>query len=228
MFWQEDRDEDKPYVVPDDIVDVNYRVDCRALPLDHAHALSRALLAALPWLADEPRAGIHLIHGAESGNGWMRPEDVENALLHLSRRTRMTLRLPRERLEDAEALVGQELDIDGHRLRVGESSVKKLSPLSTLFARHVVVDPAHDEQAFLQAVAGEIQALGVPVTKLMPGKSHAFRTPDGVVYTRSVMIADLDPEHAVRLQEEGVGPLRKMGCGLFIPHKGIKAVNAKG
>lgn len=48
MFWQEERDEDKPYQVPDDIIDINYRITARTLPLDHAHALSSALLERCP------------------------------------------------------------------------------------------------------------------------------------------------------------------------------------
>lgn len=224
MFWQEDKDEDKPFQVPDDIVDINYRITARTLPLDHAYALSAALLEALPWLADEEAAGVHLIHGAESGNGWYRPEDVSNELLHLSRRARMTLRVPKSRIADAEALTGTELDIDGHALEVGEASVKKLSPLPTLFARHVKTEPGLSEADFLEWAAREIKAMGVPVRKLMAGKSHAFRTPDGVLHTRSLMVADLEPEPAIILQQEGLGEGRKIGCGLFIPHKGIKSV----
>lgn len=224
MFWQEERDEDKPYQVPDDIVDINYRITARTLPLDHAHALSSALLEALPWLAEEEAAGIHLIHGAESGNGWYRPEDVSNELLHLSRRARMSLRIPKSRQADAEALVGQTLDIDGYSLEVGESSLRMLSPLPTLFSRHVMTDPGLSEAEFLEWAAAQIKSLGIPVRKLMAGKSHAFQTPDGILHTRSLMIADLEPEPAVMLQQKGIGEGRKIGCGLFIPHKGIKAV----
>jgi len=224
MFWQEEREEDKPYQVPDDIVDINYRVTARTLPLDHAHALSSALQEALPWLAEEDAAGIHLIHGAESGNGWHRPEDVTNELLHLSKRARMTLRIPKQRRQDAEALVGQTLDIEGHPLEVGESSEKKLTVLPTLFSRYVKTAPGLSEEQFLEWAAGEIRALDIPVRKLMAGRSHAFRTPEGTLHTRSLMIADLEPEQAVTLQEKGIGEGRKIGCGLFIPHKGIKAV----
>ena len=39
------------------------------------------------------------------------------------------------------------------------------------------------------------------------------------------MLADLDVEEAVILQQRGIGRHKKMGCGLFIPHKGIKAVH---
>jgi hypothetical protein len=38
------------------------------------------------------------------------------------------------------------------------------------------------------------------------------------------MLADLSAEESVRIQQEGIGPLRHMGCGIFIPHKGIDAV----
>lgn len=224
LFWQEDKQEDPQFKVPDDVVDVSFRIDCRALPIDHAWALSQALQAVLPWLADEPQAGVHLIHGAESGNGWYRPEDAGDQLLQLSRRTRMMLRLPKTRLDEGRALEGQVLDIDGHPLTVGASTVKPLSALPTLFARYVVTDADNTEEQFLSQLAEAFGELGIPVRKLMCGRSHNFRTPDGVIHTRSVMAADLEPEPAVILQQQGIGPGRKMGFGLFLPHKGIKPV----
>jgi len=223
MFWQEN-DDAKRFQVPDDIVDVVYRIDCKCLPLEHAHALSQALHQALPWLAEEDQAGVHLIHGAESGNGWMRPEDPSSELLHLSRRTRMSLRLPKERIQDAEALTGQVLDIAGYTLEVGESSVKPLQAASTLFARYVVNEHGDDEEAFLAAVAGQMADMGVSVRKLMCGKSHTLSMPDGTVETRTVLVAELERPESVRLQQQGVGPGRRIGCGLFIPHKGIAPV----
>ncbi|MEJ2346131.1 MAG: type I-MYXAN CRISPR-associated protein Cas6/Cmx6 [Gammaproteobacteria bacterium] len=236
MYWEEDRTKDTPFVVPDDVVDVAFRIRARSLPLDHAHALSEALHAMLPWLADDPAAGIHLIHGAESGNGWYRPDDPENEVLCPSRRTRLTLRLSAERVGDAEALGGRTLDIAGHALGVeAGGEVKVLSSLPTLFARYVVApDPiagtggADDEQAreeaFLDWAVGELRALDIVVRKALCGRSHVMRTPSGEIHTRSLMLADLEPEESVRLQRLGIGPHRRMGCGLFIPHKGIKAV----
>lgn len=223
MLWKEN-DEQREYQVPDDIQDLAFRIDCPCLPLEHAHALSCALRGALPWLADEPRAGIHLIHGAESGNGWMRPEDPEREVLHLPRRARMTLRLPKERLDDAQALAGQVLDVAGYRLTVGEAVIKPLSAVPTIFARYVVDAQAGDEEGFVEAVAGEVRALGVAVRKLMCGRVHRLRTPAGEILTRSVMIADLDKRDAVLLQQRGVGPHRQLGCGLFLPHKGIAPI----
>ncbi|HEY9198724.1 MAG TPA: type I-MYXAN CRISPR-associated protein Cas6/Cmx6 [Gammaproteobacteria bacterium] len=224
MFWSDEKEEDKGFKVPDDIVDLSFAIRCKNLPLDHAYALSQTLHAELPWLADEEAAGIHLIHVAESGNGWFRPQ-TENALLHLSRRTRMMLRIPKHRIDDARSLEGRTLDIDGYTLEVADSIIKQLSALSTLFARHVVMaDAAMSEADFLGQVVAELKALNVPVRKILCGKSHDLRIPGGVIHTQSVMVADLEPETAVRLQQQGIGPGRKMGCGLFLPHKGIKPV----
>jgi hypothetical protein len=71
MYWHDENDSPETYQVPDDIVDIAFKIDCRTLPLDHAQALSTALHTALPWIAEEPDLGIHTIHVAESGNGWM-------------------------------------------------------------------------------------------------------------------------------------------------------------
>ena len=226
MYWDEDDKRTQTYVVPDDIVDLAFAISCRCLPLDHAHTLSSALCEALPWLAHEPGAGVHLIHGAESGNGWYRPEDPERDVLYLSRRTRMILRLPKARVADARALDGRELDVAGYALHIGEATVRSLSTLPTLFARYVVADTAQGEEGFLEDSAAQLREAGIPVRKLLCGRSHPLRTPEGAIFTRSLMVADLDAEQSVRLQQRGLGRRRVMGCGLFIPHKGITPVRS--
>lgn len=228
MFWEEDKDENTPYTVPEDVLDLVYQISCKCLPLDHAHAFSVAIRKALPWIDDEPMAGVHLVHGAESGNGWMRPEDASNELLHLSKRSRMTLRIPGSRIEDAGELTGAVLDIEGYRLEIGKMKTRLFSALPTQFARYVVVPDGmnhEDEEAFMRYAAEQVQSLEVPVRKLLCGRTHVIQHPDGDLYTRSVMLADLEPEQAVRLQQSGIGSHRKMGCGLFLPHKGIRAVH---
>jgi CRISPR-associated protein Cas6 len=224
MFWNDETGKKPVFEVPDDVVDLAFRLNCPTLPLDHAHALSSELLRELPWLAEEEHAGVHLIHGAASGNGWYRPEDTTNELLHLSKRTRMRLRVPRHRLDDARELTGKQLDVSGHPLAVGESEVFLLSSLSTLFARYVITDEAKDETRFLEEVAEQLRAIDIPCRKMLGGITHRMAFPDGSIFTRSLMVADLEPEHSVRLQQIGLGEGRTIGCGLFIPHKGIKAV----
>jgi len=226
MFWNDSKDSKQAFVVPDDVVDIAYRIGCPTIPLDHAHTLSSALQKALPWLAEEPAAGIHLIHGAASGNGWFRPEDVENELLHLPRRTRMRLRIPQHRLQDAQALTGKTLDVAGHSLEVGRSDVFLLSSLPTLFSRYVISSEDIDEAEFLRQVADRLAEIDIPCRKMLGGITHSMHFPGGPVFTRSLMVADLEPEQSVRLQQAGLGEGRMIGCGLFVPHRGISAVKA--
>jgi CRISPR-associated protein Cas6 len=224
MYWNDDKDRKAEFVIPDDVIDLAFRIGCPTLPLDHAHALSSALLMALPWLEDEEYAGIHLIHGAASGNGWFRPEDTESGLLHLPKRTRLRLRIPRNRLQEAQGLTGQSLDIDGHPLQVGKAEVSLLSSLPTLFSRYVQTREDLDETEFLEEAARQLKALDIPCRKLLGGITHTMKFPDGAVFTRSLMVADLAPEQSVRLQQAGLGEGRTIGCGLFLPHKGINPV----
>jgi CRISPR-associated protein Cas6 len=222
MFWDDaPRDEPAPR---QDVVDVSFRIDCPCLPLDHAHALSSALLAAMPWLGTDDGAGVHLIHGAESGNGWMRPQDPEHDLLHLSRRARLRVRVPQRRIEESHALVGQHLDVAGFEIAVGPMNVIPLVPLPVVFARHVVADPGQDEAAFLAMMASELNRLGVTVSKLLSGRQHVLSLPDGPLHTRSLMVAELEPEASLRLQRHGIGRHRALGCGLFLGHRDIAAV----
>lgn len=219
MYWQESNDNER-FTVPDDIVDVVYSIRCRSLPVDHAYALSQAIQAALPWFNGEERAGVHTIHVAESGNGWMRPDDP-NALLHLSRRTKLVLRVPKSRIDDAGRLTGQTLDIQGNPLQVEQASVRPLSDLTTLFARYIVTDDA-DENAFLQEALKQLNDMGIRPKKMLCGIERVILTPQHAFRTRSLMLAELSLPESLRLQQQGLGTERKLGCGLFIPHKDIK------
>ncbi len=223
MFWQEKSGE-KSFQATDEVVDLSFKLGCKTLPLDHAWALSRTLIEAAPWLQQTEHTAIHLIHGAESGNGWLRPENSDTALLHLSRRTRFTLRVHRDNLQRARELVGLQLDIDGHSLVIGDFKQHLLVPQSTVFARHVITTPELDEEGFLYQVAPAIEALGIRITKMMGGRSHTFSSPEGFLTTRSLMLSDLEKEESIRLQQRGIGDGQLMGMGIFLPHKGVAAV----
>jgi CRISPR-associated protein Cas6 len=208
------------------MIDVSYRISGRSLPGEHAHALSCAVQQSLPWFAQERDAGLHLIHVAESGNGWIRPDAVPGGLIYLSRRTRLTLRIPDDRLTDAQRLSGSTLDIDGHRLSVGEHKVRSLRPARTLFSRFVVASEQDPETEFVAQVKMELQRMGVQTQILLCGKTHLIATPDERLYTRSLLVASLTPEESIALQDSGLGPGRKFGCGLFIPCKSIEPLNS--
>ena len=226
MFWQEDEDKTLPYKAPEDIIDISFNIICKQLPIDHAWELREQIRQALPWFKDCKIAGIHHIHVAESNNGWMRPDD-ENAVLYPSRRTRIYLRIPSDRLKETEQLSKKEISIAGIPLKFGKSKVKKLINTSIVFSRHVVSSEDETEDEFLIRNAEEIKQLtGINVKKMMSGKNHIIKTPNGDLHTRHLMIADLDTEPSIKIQQIGLGEERQLGCGIFLPHKGIKSLTA--
>lgn len=224
MYWQEETKPNERPAVPDDVVDVVYSISCRCLPVDHAWALSRALDSVLPWLAQEPEAGMHAVYVPEAGNGWMRA-DAPGALMYPSRRARFLLRLPRARVSQALALAGRILDVGGYALEVQKASVRPLSAITTLLARYVLSE-ALDEPGFLAWAHAQLALLGVHPKKMLCGKERDITTPEGRRRARSLMLADLAVEESVRVQQHGLGPHRRLGCGLFLPHKGIREVGA--
>ncbi|VAW91173.1 hypothetical protein MNBD_GAMMA23-183 [hydrothermal vent metagenome] len=226
MYWSENKDKKAEFIVPDNIVDVVFNIQGKAVPLDNAHALSSAIEQLLPWVAENPQIGIHQIYGAESGNGWLRPENTENEVLYLSRRQKLILRIPKEQLAETQQLTGQTLTVDEYELKIGQSVVRKLSEMNIIFARHVVVNgQEQSEDEFMQACAAQCNALGIEVKKMMCGLERTIQLPGRQLITRGLMLADLEKEDSIKLQENGLGMERKLGCGLFVPQKGIDTAN---
>lgn len=217
MYWQEEVNEQQ-FIVPEKVVDLVFQIDCATLPVDHAWVLLQEIRRALPWFGDAPSEGLHIIHGADSGNGWERPQASDD-LLYLSRRVKLILRLPRERVEPAQALSGNILDLDGHRMAVGQSKVRNLGMTNFLYSRYVVGPQSASEDQFITWAVQELTALGVSCKKILCGKSCRLSTGEQQLETRSLMVANLSFQDAVTLQESGIGPHRSMGCGLFVPQK---------
>ncbi len=228
MFWEEDEDKSLPYEASEDVIDLVFAIKCKTLPLNHAWALSTEIQKHLSWFKDEPSAGIHQIHVAESNNGWLRPEDDdEGALLYPSRRTKMSLRIPMAKIKKAEKLHGVTLNIAEHELHIIDSKKKVFTNASVIFSRYVLSDANETENDFLSRMAIELKnRIGFSVKKMLCGKSNIIKTPDEILTTRHLMIADLDSETSIKIQQQGLGEAKILGCGIFVPHKGIKSLNA--
>lgn len=222
MFWEEE-DPDR-FVVPDDVVDLSFRIQATTLPLDHATVLSSALIETLPWLTSEKRAAIHLINYPESGSGWERTEDSAKEMFFVSARSRLKIRLPKLRIRDGEQLTHTTLDLGDHKISIGKSKLLPLVATHTLYAKRIIVHEGEDESKFQTRIAGEIQKLRVNPKKMLCGKSRILERVDHSLEVRSLMLADLSFEESITLQESGVGDGMLFGCGIFVPHKGIDSV----
>lgn len=224
MYWNDDNDKAAEYKVPDDIVDVNFKIKCTHLPLDHAYDLSTAIMQELPWANNDERVGIHLIHGAESGNGWIRPSGP-NDLIYPSRRTLFSIRTPQERRGEVEQLAGKTIKIGDIPVELSKPSIRGLSKITTIFARYVLAQQIENEDLFLQEMADLLAQKQIIPRKMMSGRATTMRFPEGEKIARSLMIDGIEVAESVRLQQQGLGAGRKIGCGIFLPHKGIDPVN---
>jgi len=61
-------------------------------------------------------------------------------------------------------------------------------------------------------------------TRFICGRRQTITTDAGPVAGYSLMLHGLPIEHAIRVQQVGLGSNRLLGCGIFIPHKSITAV----
>jgi CRISPR-associated protein Cas6 len=195
------------------MIDLAYMLPGGSVPREHRRALAEAVERVLPWLAEEPGAGVHRLNVA-AGAG---------AEALLSRHTRLTLRVPRARAADAGALVGAELMLYGRRLHVGAMQPRELRPHGTLYAHLVASDDGDDELEFLRAARSELESLHVSCRTIC-GRHQV--TEEGALRGFSLMLDGLSPAGALRALDSGLGRHRLLGCGLFVPHRAAAPVGA--
>lgn len=196
-----------------DTVDVSFALQGRTLPGAYRAGLAQALRAALPWLADAPGAGVHRLNLVAAGGGEVL----------VSPRTRLVLRVARERAQAALALADAVLQVGQEPLRAWRPQLRELLPHGTLYA-HFVAAPGSDETAFVALLRGELEAMGVPAQPVC----GRWQAPEGALVGCSVMLSGLSREQSLRVLRDGLGPHRMLGCGLFVPHRSAAAVGAAG
>lgn len=196
-----------------EVVDVAFALKGLTIPADHGLSLFRLLAERLDWLEAEAAAGVHPIRGARSGSG--------AAELYVGGRGRLMMRLPRGRAGQAYALSGARLAL-GEGIEVGEAQLRTLFAHGTLYS-HFVAMGTPDEAAFERGVSAELQDTGIEC-KVVCGKACRARGEESERFGFSLMLHGLSPEHSLRVQEAGLGAGRKLGCGIFVPHRSAAAV----
>jgi CRISPR-associated protein Cas6 len=196
-----------------DTLDYLYAVAGDVLDRGYPFRLLRALQAALPWLADEPLAGVHPLRGlTPCADGYL-----------VGGRTRLVLRAPATRAGACATLEGTLLEVPAP-LRVGRVNARELLPYPVLHAK-LVVTGAEDEARFAADVEGEIERMQLDC-EIIIGRRGEICADDERVSGFSLMLHGLSPEDSVRAQAHGLGRHRTLGCGIFVPHKSVAAVGA--
>jgi CRISPR-associated protein Cas6 len=195
----------------DVIVDLFFGVRGSRVSADHGYALYGAVARILEmrehgWFHEADQIGLHLLAGAYGAPG----------RILLGPRARFGLRLPAALIPKVLPLAGKRLVIGGHTLRVGVPHVQALRPAPILAARLVTTRNGQDETRFDREVARQLTALEIAAAAIR-GRRRIIRIKDKSVVGYSVRIAGLSAEQSLRLQEQGLGGRRKMGCGVFVP-----------
>lgn len=200
-----------------DAVDIAFALKGGTIPADHGWSLYRLLAARLTWLEADDTAGVHPIRGARSGSG--------AAELYVGGRGRLMLRLPSARANESFALSGARLEL-GEGVEVGAPQVRSLFAHGTLYSRFVAAETS-DETEFLRTVNAELQRAGIGCKVVLGrlGRAAGAGASDEMVGF-SVMLHELSPEHSLAMQQTGLGAGRKLGCGIFVPHRSAAAVGS--
>jgi CRISPR-associated protein Cas6 len=147
MFWQEDTKQEH-FTLPKTIQDAVFVIRAKVLPIDHAYLLSQALLKHLPWLA-EVNAGIFDISVAD-GNGW---EQDESGFYYPSKRSKLNIRVPQEKLKSVQTLAGKTLDLGEYSIDIIKALEPKLmSDMLIVFAKHIACDNMKLKSKFVKKV----------------------------------------------------------------------------
>lgn len=192
------------------MTDIAFGLSGQSVARNYRFLLAAALEAALPRLTQMPGIGVHKLN-LPAGGGAISP---------MSRRTRLILRVPRAAVAEVALLEGRLLHVGEYTLTVEAPQLRALQPYSTLYAHHVAADH-NDEAVFMQAIAEELSNLAISCRPIC-GRFQVLES--GALQGFSLMLDRLSRQDSLRLQDSGLGLHRRLGCGLFVPHKSAAAV----
>jgi CRISPR-associated protein Cas6 len=210
------------------IVDVQFRLTGKPIPVDHGYRLYSAVSELVPGLHQRDEVGIAPIFGRLAGNRSL--AIGENSLL--------TIRLPSEQ-------IGLVLPLSGKTLRIGEGDVlvgvpqtRALIPSARLYSHLVVIKGFMEPYPFLEAAKRQLQELEVngspslvehyAVAEANAGKQTGSHSPylrrtirihDKEIVGFALRVEELTAGESIRLQEKGIGGRRRFGCGMFMPER---------
>jgi CRISPR-associated protein Cas6 len=193
------------------MVDIAFGITGRSLPRDFEWPLYREIARVIPWIAAVPWAGVLPVKGPRTADGG----------IMITHRTRLVVRLPRERLCSSSALEHATLRVGDAELAVGTGTFRKHLPAPTLYSPRVTAGEA-DEVRFVALLEEELAALDVR-GRIICGRKVSVELEEGEAAAWPVAVHGLRDADSLRLQSAGLGRGQEVGCGLLYPHKTITA-----
>lgn len=195
------------------MADLAFAVRGTCVPADYRFALWSALCALLPWLDQEPWAGLVGLRITPTGA----------PLALLAQRARLTLRLPLRCLDAAGQLQGALIELGPDVMQLTQAHARPITPSGTLYAQMVVTD-RQDEAGFVRSVERELAELGV-AGRVILGRRSGVHAGQADLSGFSLAVHNCAADHSMRLQQAGIGAQRGIGCGIFVPYKRIEGID---
>jgi CRISPR-associated protein Cas6 len=204
------------------MIDLAFEIEGTTIPHDHGSALDAAVCRVVPPWRRDGRIGVHPIRGRRAGPG--RLDLLELDLLDMSR---LRVRLPAEQRATYLMLVGRALSLGGSRLAAGMPHGERLTPSPSLASRLVIFEGVSEPADSLASVRRHLDEPGVAGEPALVPSAHPSRRGqpkrralevNGAKYVGfALRLRSLTAEGSLAVQEQGVGVLRGMGCGVFVP-----------
>ena len=194
-----------------EMVDAVFDLNGSSVPASYPFLLWSELVRCLPWLSGEENIGVHPLKGSASGSS-----------LLLSRRTKLILRVPAERVAQLDKLPGQQLNIDGSLLIVGNAKARPIQSATTLHS--YMVESNLGEVEFIADMKQKLQAMNIPCN-LICDKYRKISDGKNSLNGFGLVLHDLKPAASLHIQRTGLGGARHFGCGIFVPFKAISGLD---
>ncbi|MEB3309913.1 MAG: type I-MYXAN CRISPR-associated protein Cas6/Cmx6 [Snowella sp.] len=193
-------------------VDLCFPVIGEILPADHGYGLYSALTHWNESIHDLEALSIQTITGIPDKKG----------KIYLTERSRFRMRLPYEQVSLVYSLAGKVLTIGNHTIRLGIPQIHLLQPSSNLEARIVVIKGYQEPEGFLEAALRQLEVLNIQGKIVIPTSQEGETERKTIKIKRFTVVGfklnifDLNEEDSIKLQINGLGGKRRMGCGVFV------------
>lgn len=195
-------------------VNVYFPLQGQKLPADHGYLLYAAISQIKPELHETNWLGIGLISGVPFDKG---------VIVLPNRGANLQIRLPADKFGEVICLAGKQLDIDGHKIRLGIPTARPVQPSPSLYAKMVTFKNSLTVEKFLETAGRDLaEKLAITATLEVPKETRTrtrriLTIKDKKIVGFSLIAHGLSDEDSLKLQSEGLGGRRSMGCGIFNP-----------
>jgi CRISPR-associated protein Cas6 len=201
-------------------IEVAFPVAGGLIPTDHAYMLYSALTRCVRTFHDET---AHVRFSPING------DRGEKGTIRVISRSRLRVRLPAEQIAVILPLTGRTLKLGEHIVTLWSPGVVPIVPAPLLVAKIVTFKNSKTPERFLAVARKKLDEIGVAGEPGIPliqqgrragePRRQIFRIKGRQIVGYPLQIAGLTAEESLRLQEEGLGGRRRIGCGFFMPYR---------